>query len=589
MNNDTVDVSDRSFALDERARRLAANVPWLLSASSIGAAVVVGFLWPNPSPESLLWWLALVIIANAYGVMHAVMARRRASNHGQWMLFLYGYEIGAVVAGSIWGLGIAFFFVQLAQPEQVALLAALFFVASAALSGNSPSFRALAGFLVTLIIPTLVISLYLDAPFYRTLAAGLLLVLLVFLRLAYLSDQAVMANAILLSRVERLAQTLTVANERLTAADAAKTRFLAVASHDLRQPVHAIGLLIGALRQQVTSPEAQENVRRIVSAIEGLTNLFDAILDISKLDAGAVKPRQEILPLSRIFDQLRDHYHTRALQKNLDLRIVRSSLFVRTDAALLSQICQNLVANAVRYTEKGRVVVGARRRCGYAEIQILDTGIGIPATQTRTIFQEFVQLSNPTHDRTKGLGLGLSIVKRTADLLGNQIKVASEVGKGSCFSVTVPTERKTNLPDNPSHDLLLSGSTTLRGAFVVMVDDEEDVLHGMSALLKGYGCHTLTATSGALLLEALKEHERQPDLIITDFRIGPSETGLDVIKLTRETQELEIPALIITGSQLSDELKAAMATGIRVLGKPLNERQLIQVIEETLTKFADVL
>lgn len=570
---------DQGFARTELARALVKNAPWLLILSSLGTTLVVLLLWDSVGATELLAWWTIVALVNAHGIFHAYRARRS----GEWVGFLPHYNYGALVAGLCWGLGVAYFFLQVPQPQQVALIGGLFLVASATLAGNNPSFPAAAAFLVTLITPTLGAAVYFDAVFYRELATGLLLLLVVFLRFGYVSARALTANAILLSRVERLARTLTRTNEKLTTADAAKTRFLAAASHDLRQPMHAIGLLIGALRQQVSTPEATENVRRITAAVDGLTSLFDAILDISKLDAGVVKPRQENFPVSRILDSLSHHYLIRAQQKKLDMDVVPSSVIVRSDPALLSQICQNLVSNAIRYTESGRILIGVRRRAKAAEIQVWDTGIGIPGHQVSKIFEEFVQLSNPTHDRTKGLGLGLSIVERTANLLGHRVTVHSRLGKGSCFSITVPSEsgRKPSYdPDAESSDRDVA--ERLDGAFIVIVDDEEDVLHAMTALLRVYGCHTVAATSAGQLTEALREHERQPDLIITDFRIGPSETGFDVIDKVREMQELKIPALIITGSQSSEYLKTAMTTGARVLGKPLNERQLIHAISEAL-------
>jgi len=574
-----LDQLDKEFARSELARTLVRNAPSLLILSCVGTTLVVFLLWDSVRATKLVAWWTIVALVNAHGLIHAYRAQRR----GNWVGFLPHYNYGALVAGLCWGLGVAYFFLEVPQPQQVALIGALFLVASATLAGNNPSFPAAAGFLVTLITPTLAAAVYFDAVFYRELAIGLLLLLVVFLRFGYVSARTLTANAILLSRVERLATTLARTNEKLTKADVAKTRFLAAASHDLRQPMHAISLLTGALRQQVSTPEATQNVRRITAAVDGLTSLFDAILDISKLDAGVVQPRQEIFPVSRILDSLSHHYSVRAQQKKLDMDVVPSSLMVQSDPALLSQICQNLVSNAIRYTESGRIVIGVRRRRNAAEIQVWDTGIGIPAHQVSKIFEEFVQLSNPTHDRTRGLGLGLSIVERTANLLGHRVTVHSQLGRGSCFSITVPSEFGWKLTHEPAAEFSdRQLAERLNGAFIVIVDDEEDVLHAMTALLRVYGCHIVAAPSVGQLTEALREHERQPDLIITDFRIGPTETGLDVIRKVRDMQDLNIPALIVTGSQSSEDLKSASATGARVLGKPMNERQLIQAISEAL-------
>jgi CheY-like chemotaxis protein len=311
-------------------------------------------------------------------------------------------------------------------------------------------------------------------------------------------------------------------------------------------------------------------------SVEALANLFNTILDISKLDAQVVAPQVEEFPLAPIFATIALLYTPQAVAKGLALRFRHTDCIVRSDPELLDRILRNLVSNAIRHTEHGRVLVGLRHRGESVEILVCDTGIGIPPDRTIDIFKEFVQLGNPTHDRSRGLGLGLSIVERLAKLLAHEITVRSKPGRGSCFSVRVPVVAIPKIRRDIAAPASFSKSK-LKGAFIVVVDDEEEILMGMEALLTAHGCHCVCATSSRALLEKLEDHSRQADLIITDFRVGAQETGLDVIHAIREAQQLEVPALVVTGSQ-----GAVGEYGFPVIRKPVLERELIALISELL-------
>lgn len=280
----------------------------------------------------------------------------------------------------------------------------------------------------------------------------------------------------------------------LELANRAKSRFLAAASHDLRQPMHALGLFVGQLNDMIQYPEARKIVDQVRASVEAMEQLLNSLLDISKLDAGVLLPQIEDFPLATLLQKMENHFTAAALSKGLRLRVRPCRLAARSDPLLLERILMNLVSNAVNHTERGGIVVGCRRRGNHVRIDVWDTGVGIPDDKQHEIFHEFIQLGNPERDRSRGLGLGLAIVERLARLLDHRIDLASKPGRGSRFSIELPAgdmqlalrERRVPAP----------ATNALRGLFVVVVDDEALVRAGMEGVLHGWGCHVLNAGSG---------------------------------------------------------------------------------------------
>ncbi len=581
LPDEGVTQNEHDHAIAERMRVLHSNAPLMFCAALAVAFLLVIFLWSYVPHAYLLAWFFILSVWNLRGLRILAGIRKAPPTTPEWALLDTRYAIGAAVAGGIWGLGIAAFFSLVPLTQQAIILTIVVMLAAGALSGSSTSYRACAAFLGPLLLPTVLVCVLLGGLLYNLVATALLAMLLICGRFAYMQVRSLDVNVQLRVHNEQLAGALTLANIRLEEVNMAKTRFLAAASHDLRQPMHALGLFVGALRAHVSTTAGLAIMRKIELSVEALANLFNTILDISKLDARAVAPQVEEFPLAAIFGTIALLYTPQAAAKGLALRFRHTDCVVRSDPELLDRILRNLVSNAIRYTEHGRVLVGLRHRGESVEILVCDTGIGIPPDRRNEIFKEFVQLANPTHDRSRGLGLGLSIVERIAKLLGHEIRLCSKLGCGSCFSVRVPRVATPEIPHD-SGAPLRSAPSKLTGAFIVVVDDEEGILMGMEALLTAYGCHCLSATSSGGLLEKLEDHLRQPDLIITDFRIGPRETGLDVIHAVREAQQLAVPALIVTGSQGAEDLRAAGESGFRVIQKPVLERELVAVISELL-------
>jgi CheY-like chemotaxis protein len=311
-----------------------------------------------------------------------------------------------------------------------------------------------------------------------------------------------------------------------------------------------------------------------------MEELFNSLLDISRLDAGVVQPQIATIPLAAVFDRARFEYAQVARQKRLSLSVMNTSMYVQSDPALLGRLIRNLLSNAVRYTDTGGVVLGCRRRGAEVRIEVWDTGKGIPADRHDEIFREFYQLDNPERDRRKGLGLGLAIVERLAKLLDYGVALRSAVGKGSVFSITVPRGFAEDcVPVEASAD---AAAFDLSHSLVLVIDDETAVQEGMAALLRKWDCDVLTAGSGAEMLGKLVAVQRLPNLIVSDFRLRGAENGIQVVEMLRNEFNVDIPALLVTGDTAPDRLRDAEASGLPILHKPLNPARLRTLIANLL-------
>ena len=391
------------------------------------------------------------------------------------------------------------------------------------------------------------------------------------------------------TRVAERTQDLVGVNAELLAkreeaerSSQAKTRFLAAASHDLRQPMHTLNLLVGVLRRQVVTPEVGKLVASIQASVSAMDALFASLLDISKLDAGISRSVPGDHALSELLRRVEFNYAPEAARKRLRLIVVPSGCTVRTDAALLERVLNNLVSNAIRYTERGKILVGCRRRSGAVELQVWDTGIGIAPSHLPHVFDEFFQIDNPERDRSKGLGLGLAIVKRTLELLGHPFALRSECGRGTCFSIRLPLSDARAPPLMPPRSEALAGRLRVTGAFIVVIDDEGDTRQAMLALCHSWGAHAIAAASAEQCMELLEEHLRNPDLILCDYRLRQRRDGLAAVQWMRARIGQAVPAIIITGDTAASDLRRVADAGLPLLHKPVGADRLLEAIEAVL-------
>lgn len=383
----------------------------------------------------------------------------------------------------------------------------------------------------------------------------------------------------------------------LEAANQSKTRFLAAASHDLRQPTAAIGLLVSLLRQQAKEPEVKDLTNMLDEAVASMESLLVGLLDISKLDAGAVKPEFQSVGLHDVFQAVRVHEKSAADGKGLRLRFRLprgpngAQLMVLTDPMLLHSVLRNLVANAIRYTQSGGVLVAARRRGKHRlRIEVWDTGIGIAPDQLDRIFEEFYQVGNSARDRNRGIGLGLAIVRRTASILGEQVSVRSRVGRGSCFAIELPL----NLVAHKRVEVVEAPTQPLAGRVIWLVEDDMLLRRAIGEMLHSWGARTRSWPDGESLLDELptimenSDDEDLPDTLITDYRL-PGINGLHLVQtlgVHMRAHGKSLQTLIISGDTDPAEIARLSASGLEVLSKPFRSERLLERLNARRTTIA---
>jgi len=380
------------------------------------------------------------------------------------------------------------------------------------------------------------------------------------------------ANETLEQRVKRRTAELTLVNEELAEAQAlaeeanlGKTRFLAAAGHDILQPLNAARLYCASLIEKAGGGPAGQAAVNIESALESVETILGAVLDISRLDAGAMKPEATSFRLDGLLRQIGNDFRPLAAEKRLDLSIVGSSLIVDTDRNLLRRLIQNLVSNAIKYTRHGRVVVGVRRRGDLAEVQVIDTGIGIAGEKLSTVFREFTRLEEGARE-AEGLGLGLSIVDRIARVLRLEIRIFSRPGRGTRFSVILPVAAGGRMAKEARPGQGARGAATLDGLNVACVDNDRRILDGMRLLLEGWGCNV--ATYSGLRAIGAGPVEPPPDVILADYHLD-GDTGLDAIERLRVLHGGEIPAVLVTADRSGEVRAAAARLDVPVINKPV--------------------
>lgn len=493
------------------------------------------------------------------------------------------------ISGLLWGtLGWVGFL-----PDEPIVLSFTVIVLTGLVCGTVPSLSAfppaLIGSILVTVLPIAVRCITTDSDIsgaFLFLLASLVAINFYYCRITY---RMLRETVSLRLENESLVGNLQEERDRAQAADRAKTRFLAAASHDLRQPIHALSLLVSTLailgqRGNVASGDARDLAARAKSAVGNLSGLLNALLDISRLDAGIVTIANETVALRDLFRDLRDEFTADPTDRGVQLRVVDSDLLVDSDPMMLRRILNNLLSNAFRYTKTGSILLGCRRRGNSVEIQVWDTGCGIPADQQAMVFEEFVQLQNPARDRTQGLGLGLAIVRRTAELLQHALRLVSVPGRGSMFSITVPKARPITSPLQLARSLPAAGIA----AGIMLVEDEKDVLDAMTGLLTLEGHRVYAGRSVGDVLsthaEALSAGDAPIDLVVADYRLEHGANGLEAIESLYAHIGRRVPAIIVTGDTSPSRLKEVSASSVRILHKPVTGEELSEAIRVALSE-----
>lgn len=388
------------------------------------------------------------------------------------------------------------------------------------------------------------------------------------------------------AELSRLYAQLDAAREHAERANRDKSRFLAAASHDLRQPMHALGMWVGNLRvaQHTGNAAAAERaMQTIEGACKSLNASFNAILDLSRFDAGGIRAVIEVHSVSGLLEQIHAEFEPLAAQKGLGFRLRLSRkgpLLAQTDIIMLGRVLRNLVTNAIKYTNNGGVVIGEIAHAREVELRVFDSGVGIDEVHQKHMFTEFSHADRPG-DQRSGLGLGLAIVRRSIDMLaGHRIDFFSRVGSGTRFRIRMP--RAPGAARLPAMTDRSSRPARIPGAYIVVVDDEPNVLLGLTELLVNWGCFVAGGKSGSAALHAVGENERVPDLLITDLKLANGETGIDVARMLHDSLGVRIPVLLLSGDLTTQIELDDGQTPLTLLHKPIMENALREVLEDIL-------
>jgi signal transduction histidine kinase len=561
-----------------------------------GATVIAGLLFVvamsrEIPAETLAVWVIALYVAISYVLFLYFQYTRAApapEQAGKWGTRLV---IAMFIVGCAWGsAGIAMF-----RPDftvyQLMLTFGLFLVTIVYMAGGLTAFLPTVYAIAPPTILPLIIRMLIEGDFVHwVLAAASILVLgLTLYYSGHLSGLIAESfnmrfeNLQLIEALERERQEVSLARDRAEAANRAKSRFLAASSHDLRQPLHTLSLYSAALKLQAPNGATGEIAGHIDKALAALSALVNSLLDISKLDAGAVQPEPQCTGLKALIERIEADYRPVARERELEFRVAAADVQVKTDPVLLERLLRNLVDNAFKYTAGGGVTLAVVPDELKVRIAVRDTGAGIPAAERERIFEEFYQIGNPERDRSQGLGLGLAIVRRLAQLLGLEVELESEPGRGSTFAVTVPRAMEGQTAPRAPAAPVAATSRGLDGAQVLVIDDEPEVRTGMQTLLESLGCRVAVCGGYAEAERLLDEQALEVDVIVADFRLRQHENGIDTVRRLRARLG-EVPALLVSGDTAPERLREAQSSGLPLLHKPVSADKLMETMLAVLRR-----
>ncbi len=535
-------------------------VTWL--AGAVLALVLVNA--GGASPVAAWIWFGLLSAQTITRVALSFIYKRAKPAAEDWKPWADRVTAGSVIGGLVWGVGTLF----LMPPDRFDLQMLVVLIVSALVYGSAVSMAlwppAFYSFFLFAMTPLAVWSLFQGTVEHIAygLLAGIWIPAVGVMSLRF-SRSSVKALAV---GLENAALAADLRQQKLAAEEAnlAKSRFLASASHDLRQPVHALGLFVGALKQQPLPIMATQMVEQIDGAVDAIDKLFIALLDVSRLDAGVVKPDPREVDVRAMLERLAREMRPVSEAKGLTLRVHAGPVWVRSDPVLLERVVRNLLSNAIRYTDEGAVLVAVRaagRR--QAAIEIWDTGRGIPEAQRELVFQEFYRPETSVRDNAGGLGLGLAIVRRLCALMDHELDLRSVVGRGSVFRIRAPITLAPAVAVTAAQPAI-----AVSAARILIIDDDPAIRSAMEALLGAWGYEVATAASGDAALALLERDRRSPAAILCDYRLG-GENGLAVIASLQSKLASPVPAALITGDTDPERLREAAASGLPILHKPL--------------------
>lgn len=543
----------------------------ILGASMLGLFCALTLYWLFDDAVGF-YWLACSWLLNifTYGLLRRLMHRTMSAAQ-RFRLLVAVFAS----AGTVWG-GLPLLIIDAASPIPLLLITVVIITHGAGTFAiNATSMPLFCAYIYPAVAPLMLVCFASADPLLLGLGALCAIYLLCMTMFASGAQQAAQhslqlqfTNLELVEQLRNESEQREQARAEAVAANRAKSSFLAAASHDLRQPLHALGLFLEALGRSGINARQREMLDNAVAVSGSARHMLNTLLDYSRLEAGVIEPSPCGFRLQTLLSKLEKEFGPQADAQGLVYRSRDTSLAAFSDPALVELILRNLISNALRYTERGGVLVGCRKRGNFAHIEVWDTGIGIAPENHQAVFQEFFQLGNPERDRRKGLGLGLAIVQGLCTTLGITLELVSMPGRGSVFRLILPAATGGVVYDMPAP---AQSQQNLSGLSVLVVDDDEAVRAAMGELLTSWGCHCQVADSAT---SALQLCEEPPQLLIVDYRLRETQTGADVIAAIRERLGTLPPTFIITGDTAPDRLRDAQDTGALLLHKPVEAGRL---------------
>jgi two-component system, sensor histidine kinase len=560
-----------------RAYMLNRQRPVLLFGNLAVMAVCAAVLWGDFPRYQVLAWVVSNVGLTAIRIRDLRrFNRERPTAPDRLERWMREFMFFTAIGGIIWGAGAVLFLDTANFILMMFVLTVFMGIGTGALPALCPHYGAFVAFVVPMFIPVVVKLLVAAGAVTNVLAGLMLFFVLCILYFAGNLSQAITDSITVDLENARLLDEVTLAKDAAERANAQKSGFLAAVSHDLRQPLYAMGLFLGSLDRDGLVARNRELIADIENAYVALEEMFGALLELSRLDAGAVAPQRLHFPLHELIARLLPEFEHAAMLKDIELVYEKTGAVVYSDPVLLERILRNLLSNAVKYTDEGRIAIEIVSDSEDAVVQIIDTGHGIAEHDLPQIFDEYHQLENPERDRTKGLGLGLSVVQRSCDLLGHRISVSSEPGKGSCFSVSMQVGDSDLVTDTVD----VAPESFISGLHVVVIDDEAQIVKGMKTLLTDHGCHVTAAGDSDDALRLLEDTPRPPDILVCDYRLRDGKTGLDAVEKLRSAVDPELPAVLMAGDTHAQLLEEAEQHDLYVLHKPVKIPHLMKVIRE---------
>lgn len=568
----------------DQNKALTKPIPVILGVNIPLIAALAWIYWPWVNHGLLvLWCTVMVLILGArFGLYYFVYKKIPQNNLRRWHMKFF--SLNSAISGVMWGLAGVLFFVADKLELQLILFLVLVLKGIGSVSSVTSYLPAFYAYFPASMLPLCTMFLINGGMVSVLLGVTGLIFTLVLLVFANNLNRIIVDSLKLRYENQQLLEQTLQQKHQADQSNHAKSRFLAAASHDLRQPIHALNLFNSALEETVKDTKSKKIVLQTRNTIDSLQNLLDALLDISKLDAGAVQANKEHFDTQVLVSKLRNDLSGQALKKRLQMEWPSENHVLYTDPSLLEQVLRNLIANAIANTTEGHIAVHARLMGQHIRIEVTDTGAGIAPELHKDIFSEFYQIGNKQRDRRQGLGLGLAIVERVIKLLGSQVMLESTPGVGSCFYFDLPCAD----PEQVSSNKTKTDTSAARqhydtsGAVIGVIEDDVEVALALQVLLDNWGCTMILATEASDIINQLEQEGLHLDAIISDYQLSDHQNGIDAIKVIRTHIGKTIPAIVVTGNIADDCAAHARESNIPLLHKPVPPSRLRAFIQNSI-------